>query len=101
VCGALLGDPGISSQRRVLLKAQAFMTKIQVTLSDRGEYRERRGPENDSRLSRPDGWVIKKRMKRNILLEFKRTSDASKTYHTDYEKDSGHTKHAHLDGVRP
>lgn len=59
------------------------MTKMQVTPSDRGE---RRGPENDFWLSRTDGWVIKKRMKRIILLEFKRTSDASETYHTDMKK---------------
>ena len=37
-------------------------------------------------LSRPDGWMINKKMKRIILLEFKRTSDASETYYTDMKK---------------
>jgi len=37
-------------------------------------------------LSRPDGWVINRKMERIILLEFKRTSEASETYYTDMKK---------------
>ena len=37
-------------------------------------------------LSRPDGWMINKKLKRIILLEFKRTLDASETYYTDMKK---------------
>ena len=37
-------------------------------------------------ISRPDGWVIDKKMERIIPLEFKRTPDASETYYTDMEK---------------
>ena len=32
-------------------------------------------------LSRPDGWVVEKKTKRIIMLEFKRTSDT--TYYSD------------------
>jgi hypothetical protein len=34
-------------------------------------------------FSRPDGWVINSKMKRIILLEFKRTTDTSETYYED------------------
>ena len=34
-------------------------------------------------LSRPDGWVINKKMKRIIMFEFKRTSDTPETYYSD------------------
>jgi hypothetical protein len=37
-------------------------------------------------LSRPDGWVIDRKMKRIILLEFKRTSDTSETYYYDMKE---------------
>ncbi len=34
-------------------------------------------------LSRSDGWVINRKMKLIIILEFKRTSDTSETYYSD------------------
>ena len=34
-------------------------------------------------LSRPDGWVINRKTKRIILLEYKRTSDTSERYYED------------------
>ena len=37
-------------------------------------------------LSRPDGWVINRKTKKIILLEFKRTSDAAETYFQDMWK---------------
>jgi hypothetical protein len=39
--------------------------------------------ENTFWLSRPDGWVINKKTKRIIMLEFKRTADAAETYYSD------------------
>ena len=36
-------------------------------------------------LSRPDGWVINKKTKRIIMLEFMRTADAAETYYSDKE----------------
>ena len=37
-------------------------------------------------LSRPDGWVVNRKMKKIILLEFKRTSDVSEDYFQDMRK---------------
>ena len=37
-------------------------------------------------LSRPDGWVVNKKAKRIILLEFKRTADYSESYYWDMRK---------------
>jgi hypothetical protein len=37
-------------------------------------------------LSRPDGWVTNRKMKKNILLEFKRTSDCGESYFKDMWK---------------
>ena len=34
-------------------------------------------------LRRPDGWMINKKTKRIIILEFKRTADAVETYYSD------------------
>jgi hypothetical protein len=34
-------------------------------------------------LSRPDGWVINRKTKKIILLEFKRTSDYGESYFKD------------------
>ena len=34
-------------------------------------------------LSRPDGWVINKKTKRIMMLEFKRASDTAETYYSD------------------
>ena len=34
-------------------------------------------------LSRPDGWVVNRKMKKIILLEFKRTADYSESYYLD------------------
>ena len=38
--------------------------------------------ERTFRLDRPDSWVINRKTKRIILLEFNRTSDASETYYS-------------------
>ena len=37
-------------------------------------------------LSRPDGWVVNRKMKKIILLEFKRTSDYSESFFRDMRK---------------
>ena len=37
-------------------------------------------------LSRPDGWVVNRKMKKIILLEFKRTADYSETYYRDMKR---------------
>ena len=37
-------------------------------------------------LSRPDGWVINRKMKKIVLLEFKRTADSSESYYQDMWK---------------
>ena len=37
-------------------------------------------------LSRPDGWVVNRKMKKIILLEFKRTVDYSETYYRDMKR---------------
>jgi hypothetical protein len=37
-------------------------------------------------LSRPDGWVINRKTKKIILLEFKRTSDCGESYYEDMWK---------------
>jgi hypothetical protein len=44
-------------------------------------------------LSRPDGWVVNRKMKKIILLEFKRTTDYSETYYRDMRRvtDQQHT----------
>ena len=34
-------------------------------------------------LSRPDGWVINRKTKKIVLLEFKRTSDCGESYYQD------------------
>ena len=34
-------------------------------------------------LIRPDGWVINRKMKKIVLLEFKRGSDSSESYFKD------------------
>ena len=42
--------------------------------------------EKSFRLNRPDGWVINRKTKKIILLEFKRTSDGWKSYFQDMWK---------------
>ena len=37
-------------------------------------------------LSRPDGWVINRKTKKIVLLEFKRTSDCGESYYEDMWK---------------
>ena len=37
-------------------------------------------------LSRPDGWVVNRKMKKIILLEFKRTADYSEAYYWDMKR---------------
>ena len=39
--------------------------------------------ERTLRISRPDGWVINKKTKRIIMLEFKHVSDTTETYYSD------------------
>ena len=34
-------------------------------------------------ISRPDDWVVNRKMKKIILLEFKRTTDYSESYYRD------------------
>ena len=51
-------------------------------------------------LSRPDGWVINKKTKRIIMLEFKRASDTAETYYSDMnEVNSGEAAYTHLRGA--
>ena len=44
---------------------------------------DEKGVEKTFWLSRPDGWVINKKTKRIIMLEFKRASDTTETYYSD------------------
>ena len=37
-------------------------------------------------LSRPDGWVVNRKIKRIVLSEFKRTDDSSESYYLDMRK---------------
>ena len=37
-------------------------------------------------LSRPDGWVVNRKMEKIILLEFKRTDDYSEAYYRDMKR---------------
>ena len=37
-------------------------------------------------LSRPDGWVVNRKMKKILLLEFKRTADYSEAYYRDMKR---------------
>jgi len=46
-------------------------------------------------LSRPDGWVINKKTKRIIVLEFERTSDTAETYYSDM-KSIAERQHIHI-----
>ncbi len=39
--------------------------------------------EKSFRLSRPDGWVINRKTKKIILLEFRRTNDCGESYFQD------------------
>ena len=41
---------------------------------------------DEKEVERTDGWVINRKMKRIILLEFKRTSDTSETYYSDMKE---------------
>ena len=42
--------------------------------------------EKSFRLSRPDGWVINRKMKKIVLLEFKRAADSWESYYQDMWK---------------
>ena len=42
--------------------------------------------EKSSWLSRPDGWVINRKTKKIMLLEFKRTSDCGESYFQDMRR---------------
>ena len=37
-------------------------------------------------VNRPDGWVVNRKMKKIILLEFKRTTDYSESYYWDMRR---------------
>ena len=47
---------------------------------------ETREVEKSFWLSRPDGWVVNRKMKKIILLEFKRTDDYSEAYYRDMKR---------------
>ncbi len=51
-------------------------------------------------LSRPDGWVINRKMKNIILLEFKRASDVTESYFQDMWKVSVNQHTPILTGLR-
>ena len=51
-------------------------------------------------LSKPDGWVINRKMKKIILLEFKRTTDSSESYYKDMWKVSDQQDNPILTGLR-
>jgi hypothetical protein len=48
-------------------------------------------------LIRPDGWVVNRKMKKIILLEFKKTSDPAEAYFWYVEGDE-ETVHPHSNG---
>jgi hypothetical protein len=50
-------------------------------------------------LSRPDVWVIKKKTKRIIMLEFKRASDIAETYYSDMKSIAERQHTPILDGL--
>ena len=52
-------------------------------------------------FSRPDGWVINRKTKKIVLLEFKRTSDCGESYYEDMWKVSDKQHVPILTGLRP
>jgi hypothetical protein len=51
-------------------------------------------------LSRPDGWVINRKTKKIVLLEFKRTSDCGESYYEDMWRVSNKQHVPILTGLR-
>ena len=51
-------------------------------------------------LSRPDGWVINRKTKKIVLLEFKRTSDCGESYYEDMWKIEDNQHAPILTGLR-
>ena len=51
-------------------------------------------------VNRPDGWVIKRKMKKIVLLEFKITTDSSESYYQDMWKVSEQQDTPILTGLR-
>jgi hypothetical protein len=51
-------------------------------------------------LSRPDGWVVNRKMKKIILLEFKNTTDYSETYYRNMRRVSEQQHTPILTGLR-
>ena len=51
-------------------------------------------------LSRPDWWVVNRKMKKIILLEFKRTADYSEAYYRDMKRVAEQHHTPILTGVR-
>ena len=56
------------------------------TSSEDSTMIEAREVERSFWLSRPDGWVVNRKMKKIILLEFKRTADYSEAYYRDMKR---------------
>jgi hypothetical protein len=51
-------------------------------------------------LSRPDGWVVNRKMKKIILLEFKRTADYSESYFRDMRRVAEQQHNPIITGLR-
>ena len=52
-------------------------------------------------LNRPDGWVVNRKMKKIILLEFKRTADYSEAYYRVMKRVTEQQHTPILTGLRP
>ena len=68
----------------------AKLEAIRKVRKMKGEVKGTEAPNPDEKevektfwLSRPDGWVVNKKTKRIIMLEFKRASDTTETYYSD------------------
>ena len=61
---------------------EEVINKVRKNKGRRGEV----STPDEKEVERTDGWVINRKMKRIILLEFKRTSDTSETYYSDMKE---------------
>ena len=75
-----LDASGAPSTFRVILKVRRTKGGVKGTEAHCPDEKE---VEKTFWLSRPDGWVINKKTKRIIMLEFKHASDTAETYYSD------------------
>ena len=85
-----------SAKEVVIEKARRNKKKTSVEDSTMIDVRE---VERSFWLSRPDGWVVNRKMKEIILLEFKRTADYSEAYYRDMRRVAEQQHTPHSDGT--